>query len=241
MNKSNLKEFKIFLVSVYYRVISTKQKKCNICGGRYFIKGPSGRLAKTGMYPRCTKCLSLERHRIHRKISEQIKSNFDLKNKFSVLQFSSDVSFEKSWFLKFENSIYEGSNHLDIQGIDRSDDTYDLVIINHVLEHVSEDKKALSELLRIIKKDGFIFLSVPDTTFDDITVDWKYPKKELHGHYRSYGKDFYKIIEASCPGAFWLRVLDFDDSTISPDEVYLITKSEETLRKLKRGLRISNS
>lgn len=50
----------------------------------------------------------------------------------------------------------------DIQNmIEISDETYDLWICSHVLEHVADDRKALRELNRILKPDGCGILLVP--------------------------------------------------------------------------------
>ena len=40
---------------------------------------------------------------------------------------------------------------LDIMSLPFRDDTFDAVICNHVLEHVSDDRVAMAELLRILK------------------------------------------------------------------------------------------
>ena len=50
----------------------------------------------------------------------------------------------------------------DIQNmLEISDETYDLWICSHVLEHVADDRKALRELNRILKPDGCGILLVP--------------------------------------------------------------------------------
>lgn len=50
----------------------------------------------------------------------------------------------------------------DIQNmIEIADDTYDLWICSHVLEHVADDRKALNELRRILKPEGRGILLVP--------------------------------------------------------------------------------
>ena len=50
---------------------------------------------------------------------------------------------------------------LDITKIDLPDESYDMVIANHVLEHVSSYEAALSELRRILKPDGTMIVSFP--------------------------------------------------------------------------------
>ena len=43
----------------------------------------------------------------------------------------------------------------DIQDIPFEDECFDIVICNHVLEHVPDDRKAMVEIQRILKNGGF--------------------------------------------------------------------------------------
>ena len=43
-----------------------------------------------------------------------------------------------------------------------SNETFDLILCNHVLEHISEDAVALKELNRILRPKGFLILGVPN-------------------------------------------------------------------------------
>ena len=43
-----------------------------------------------------------------------------------------------------------------------SNETFDLILCNHVLEHIYEDEVALTELNRILRPKGFLILSVPN-------------------------------------------------------------------------------
>ena len=56
-----------------------------------------------------------------------------------------------------------------------SDNTFDLIICNHVLEHVPNDMLGMKELNRVLKKGGYAILQVPISanslkTFEDYTV-----------------------------------------------------------------------
>ena len=66
-----------------------------------------------------------------------------------MLQFSEDPSAPREAFARFEVSVYGGANSLDMAAIDRSDGAYGLVIANHVLEHVGDDRAAMAELARV--------------------------------------------------------------------------------------------
>ncbi|MDP6908310.1 MAG: class I SAM-dependent methyltransferase, partial [Flavobacteriales bacterium] len=49
----------------------------------------------------------------------------------------------------------------DIQNMPFDDNSFDVIFCNHVLEHVEDDYKAMSELFRVLKPDGFAILQVP--------------------------------------------------------------------------------
>jgi predicted SAM-dependent methyltransferase len=75
----------------------------------------------------------------------------------------------------------------DIQSLSFADGQYDLVICNHVLEHVPDDGAAMAELCRILSAHGLAIITVP--------CDWQKAatKPAAHvdpgGHYRHYGRD----------------------------------------------------
>lgn len=75
------------------------------------------------------------------------------------------------------------------------DETYDVVICSHVLEHVRDDRKALSELKRILKPEGKVIFLVPvDLSADCIDEEWGLSEAEnwrrfgQGDHCRCYGK-----------------------------------------------------
>ncbi|MCF6204916.1 MAG: class I SAM-dependent methyltransferase [Methylococcaceae bacterium] len=218
---------------------------CNICGNNSFLAGPNGRMSATGVPPRCEKCQSLERHRAYKDIFKNLIDQ-SYKEK-SFIQFSPDGTVEPDWFASYEVSTYGGENSLDLQKIDRDSHSYDIVMCNHVLEHVPYDNSALNELLRITKRDGFVFLTVPSPATQLKTTDWGYPKEEDHGHYRIYGKDFEKILKSYLPHAWILSVDAIDPVTESLDVVYFLlhtdpketffTHNDFSLKILQKGLK----
>lgn len=203
-----------------------KSLTCNICGSAEFKPGPFERLTISGDKPHCLGCGSLERHRLIRKIWEIFPSDY-LKKK-RALQFSLDPSSDEKWFMELEISIYEHRNSLDLQDIDRNDKTYDVVICNQILEHVEDDKKAFSELLRVIKDDGFLQMTVPNPILRKETEDWGYPKENFHGHYRHYGIDLIEYFKAVIPDIFMIHLRGIDPVTGVDDYVFFWTKSRDT-------------
>ncbi len=78
-------------------------------------------------------------------------------------------------------------------------DSFDVVLCSHVLEHVSDDRRALRELLRIMKPDGWAILQVPlaaalERTLEDSNVVDPHERRLRFGqsdHVRLYGKDYF--------------------------------------------------
>ena len=52
--------------------------------------------------------------------------------------------------------IYDGAN------IPFCNDTFDIIIANHVLEHIPQPDGIISELKRVLKPDGQLFIEVPN-------------------------------------------------------------------------------
>uniref|UniRef100_UPI003561A7AC methyltransferase domain-containing protein n=1 Tax=Ancylomarina sp. TaxID=1970196 RepID=UPI003561A7AC len=94
--------------------------------------------------------------------------------------------------------------HFDVQAIPFANETYDVVICNHVLEHVDDDTKAMSEIYRILKPGGFAILQVPqdseaEKTYEDPTITDP-SEREKHflqkDHVRLYGLDYAERLSA---------------------------------------------
>ena len=90
--------------------------------------------------------------------------------------------------------------YADITGLSYPDNSFDAVILIHVLEHIPEDDKAIRELFRVLKPGGWMLLSVP--TGEAPTQEGLHlspaQRKNLFGiedHYRLYGLDLKDKIE----------------------------------------------
>ncbi len=204
---------------------ATAAHPCNICNGAKLGPGPGGRMSYDGTSPpRCTSCQSLERHRAFRSVFDQLKdSSF---KDASVLQCSTDRSNDARWFASHEISEYEGANPLDLQNIDRENNSYDIVVCNHVIEHVADDRSAMRELARVAKDTGFVFLSFPDPLRLETTNEWGYPDDAQHGHYRLYGKDVRQKFKDELPGLHVFAVVGTDPCTNSTEGLWLITADQ---------------
>jgi ubiquinone/menaquinone biosynthesis C-methylase UbiE len=133
--------------------------------------------------------------------------------KLDVLHIAPEVCFIKR-FEKMHDERYITADiesplakvKMDIHQIPFSGDTFDVVLCNHVLEHVSDDIKAMQEIHRVLKPGGFAILQVPffnpvpEITFEDNTITDKREREKLFGqddHVRKYGRDYVSRINQS--------------------------------------------
>jgi SAM-dependent methyltransferase len=219
-------------------VDSTKETvaSCNICGGDKFVFGSLIREPSTPP-PQCTSCKTVERHRIVRNIYEHLKPVLVGRRAF---QFAPDRSVEPKWFSEFESSVYGGKDSIDMTSTGFADGAFDLVISNHVLEHIADDMRALRETLRVVGPSGVVHLCVPSPMRQWATQDWGYPDSKVHAHYRVYGADFplrtcQKIQNLHCIG-----VIGSDYITATKDIVYFFSTSLAQLALLANQLTYCN-
>lgn len=82
--------------------------------------------------------------------------------------------------------------------------SFDLIIANHVMEHVGDDMIALAEVVRVLKLGGYAILQTPysailENTWSDPGVLSEKMRFEAYGqedHVRLYGKDIFQRFES---------------------------------------------
>ena len=148
--------------------------------------------------------LSLERHRL---LWLYLKNETDFfTNQKKVLHFAPEQCFLKR-FRALDNIDYTTTDLLspiadvkaDICNLPFEDNTYDIILCNHVLEHIPDDTKAMQELYRVMKPGGYGIFQIPQdltrqTTFEDNTITDKKERAEIFGQYdhvRVYGYDYF--------------------------------------------------
>ncbi len=156
----------------------------------------------------CPGTLSLERHRLLWLYLDK-ETDF-LNSNLKVLHVAPEQVFYKK-FKKLKNWEYFtfdlNSPIADIKGdltsTNFKDESFDLIICNHVLEHIEDDKSALDEMYRILKYNGISILQVPinvkrENTFEDLSMKSKIQREKYFGQYdhvREYGLDFKDRVE----------------------------------------------
>ena len=168
---------------------------------RTFLPYGYNRLRKNAL---CPGTLSLERHRLlWLYLNKKTKL---LEKNISVLHVAPEIIFIKK-FKKIANwdyvSIDLKSPLADIKAnvykLPFRENCFDLILCNHVLEHIEDDFKALKELHRVIKNKGTLIAQIPidknlKKSFENKQIINPVDRNKYFGQYdhvRVYGLDFY--------------------------------------------------
>lgn len=150
---------------------------------------------------RCASCGSRERHRLLWLWVTQDGGN-RLSGK-RILHFAPEKALRRAMT---GNPGYEtadlrqaGVTHqVDITRLPMADGSYDVVIANHVLEHIDDDRQAIRELFRVLRPNGTALLTVPlnptrAATYEDPRITDPVQRMahfNAPDHRRYYGLDF---------------------------------------------------
>ena len=156
----------------------------------------------------CPGTLSLERHRLLWLYLDR-KTSF-LTDSIRVLHVAPEQVFYKK-FKSFSHWNYTTTDlhspladvKADICALPFEDNSYDLILCNHVLEHIPNDLKAMKELYRVLKPRGTAILQVPleedrENTFEDDSITDQQERTRIFGQYdhvRVYGQDYYNRLQ----------------------------------------------
>jgi predicted SAM-dependent methyltransferase len=183
--------------------------------------------------------LSLERHRLLWLYLQNETDFFISKEKKKILHFAPEQAFYKL-FRNQKNLDYTTTDLLspladvkaDICNLPFQDNQYDVILCNHVLEHIPDDTKAMQELYRVLKPGGMSILQIPQdltrkTTFTDDTIIDQKERAKIFGQYdhvRIYGRDYFDKLRS-----IGFKVIEEDyTSKIAPELVkkYCLAKGE---------------
>lgn len=113
----------------------------------------------------------------------------------------------------YDPSRYPGSIQVDASRIQFDDNTFDLILLSHVLDCIEDDIKAISEIYRVLNRGGIAVIAVPiygQTTFEVPGLD---PRQRMvmygdMGHVRLNGLDFSRKLADACFSVEILNTLD---------------------------------
>ncbi len=181
--------------------------------------------------------LSLERHRL---LWLYLKNETDFFSKtHKVLHFAPEQAFHKR-FKKLSNIQYTTTDlnsplaevKADICNLPFADNSFDVILCNHVLEHIPNDTKAMQELHRVMKPGGWGIFQIPqdlrrEKTFEDDSITDKKERARIFGQYdhvRIYGRDYFDKLRSV---GFTVKEVDYTN-TLPKEEVerYRLAKGE---------------
>lgn len=197
---------------------------CNVCGKNYqkFVPEYAAAVNKNALEKNnviagygenvyCPNCFSSARERL---VIAYLKKYIDISDK-KILHLSPENNIYN--FLKqnatvvtadllpgFYKSVDRTIQHEDATILSFADNSFDIVIANHILEHIPDDKMAMKEILRVLKPVGKAILQVPysstlSATIEDPFIHDEKKQSEMFGqkdHVRIYAlKDYIKRLE----------------------------------------------
>lgn len=176
---------------------------CPLCNTGYRRFLPAGISARQNAI--CPGCGSYERHRLLWIALESLQLT-GLGGR--LLHVAPEPCLTRKFRKAFEylSIDLEGSRAMramDVTNLEFPDEEFDLVICNHVLEHIPADHKALSELYRVMKPGAYGSIQVPmkgEVTEEDLKITDLKLREALYGqadHVRQYGSDFRERLKSA--------------------------------------------
>jgi SAM-dependent methyltransferase len=183
---------------------------CPICNSTFIEFGPYGLAPRKNAS--CLNCGSLERHRLLWLYFNEKTDLFNNDKKIRILHFAPEKAFYDMFSsnhnidynpcdLSPESYDYKGNvvvKKVNIVNIPFEDNYFDVILCNHVLEHIPDDSLAISELYRVLKKGAWAILQVPidynsEITYEDFSINTPKGREKAFGqfdHLRLYGRDY---------------------------------------------------
>ena len=183
--------------------------------------------------------LSLERHRLMWLFLKDETNFFTSTKKLKTLHIAPEQCF-LDIFKKQDNLEYITSDlespiadvKADICDLPFDDNSFDIIFCNHVLEHITDDTKAMQELFRVMKKGGFGIIQIPqdltrEKTFEDDSIVDKKERAKIFGQYdhvRVYGRDYFNKLRSI---GFKVEEVDYTQK-IAPEKLerFCLMKNE---------------
>lgn len=181
--------------------------------------------------------LSLERHRL---LWLYLVNETDFFTKpYKVLHFAPEQAFYKR-FKRLKNITYTTTDlnspladvKADICNLPFEDDAFDVILCNHVLEHIPNDTIAMQELYRVMKPGGWGIFQIPqdlkrEKTFEDNSITDKKERARIFGQYdhvRIYGRDYFDKLRSI---GFTVEEVDYTQKLLKEEvEKYRLAEGE---------------
>ena len=174
--------------------------RCSCCGhtGRRFLH-VRNRL-RTAWNSACPRCDSRSRHRGLALLIPKLLA--ERKTKARVLHVSPEMVLGRvvePLAAAYHTSAFAASGVTypaeDLTNPSIPPGSYDMVLCNHVLEHIKDDAAAVAGMAWILAKDGTAVVTIPGIFTRHETVH--FPDDSLGGHWRDYGNDVMDLFARS--------------------------------------------
>ena len=174
--------------------------ECACCGLHWREFMPIGNPPRPGAM--CMRCGARERQRL---MTVYLTKELGRLPSVRLLHFAPEISLTRRLialpgieYLSIDLSPDLALRQGDITDLPLADGQFDAVVCSHVLEHVLDDAKAMSEIIRVLKPGGIAYVMVPrdtelEKTYEDETIVTPEARLKAFGqddHVRIYGRDF---------------------------------------------------
>ncbi len=145
----------------------------------------------------CPNCGAADRDRLYASFFEPVFVRLDRSRSHRFLEIAPAAALSR-WIRSHPHIAHRTcdlfmpgvDDKADIHDLPYADATYDFVLCSHVLEHVEDPVKAISEIRRVLKPNGVALLMVPilltlDETYEDPSIvtpqdRWKHFGQDDH-------------------------------------------------------------
>jgi predicted SAM-dependent methyltransferase len=170
---------------------------CRVRFRRFLAAGDPGRLRPNA---RCPGCGSVERHRM---LWLYLSNETDILSRpVSVLHVAPEVCLSRALgahagvsYTTVDSDPVRADLAMDVTKLRFPEESFDYVLCSHVLEHVENDRVAMSEFFRVTKKGGKTLVMVPtkgSSTYENFSLRRAADRFREFGqgdHVRLYGAD----------------------------------------------------
>ncbi len=178
-------------------------------------------------------------HRLGRRWTDELKLGRTETSGDEAASRLADGFFETGGYVTVDLESPLARVHADVQALPFDDESFDVVFCNHVLEHVADDRQAMSELYRVLRGGGWGVLMVPmdegrEETLEDDSITDPAERTRIFGQYdhcRVYGRDYAERLRGA---GFEVEEVDFA-AVLTPEELRRHALRRETIHVVRKS------
>ncbi len=168
---------------------------CPICSYRGPFRDDSPSTGDRTPHSHCPRCGSNVRMRLQYLVMEHLRKRFPL-TEFAIYHFSPEKALG-DYFKRIFGSYYSAGitdapvdYPADLTALAFPDHSCDFIFASHILEHIQNDEKAITEIERVLRPGGIAVLPVP--IVQERTVEYPEPNPNESDHVRAPGPDYFE-------------------------------------------------